>query len=227
MRYLGGKSRLAKQLVACMPDRPLRVVEPFVGAFNLVPMLSSSEAECSDIHCGLIEMYRAVQAGWLPQRTICEQEYRALQQGAHCPARTFFSFAASFAGIEWGGFARDATGKRDLAAESVAQFMRKVPYIKSSSFRCCDYREVEPRPGDVVYCDPPYMATTGYKVGRFDTAAFVKWCNGCADRGCQVYVSEFSNLDPSRWSPVWSKRRITSVAKTGESKTELLLKVAT
>lgn len=39
-------------------------------------------------------------------------------------------------------------------------------------FVCADYRRFKPR-GGVVYCDPPYAATTGYDgTGGFDHAEF-------------------------------------------------------
>lgn len=200
--------------------------EPFVGAFNIVPALSPAECLCSDIHAGLIGLYTAVQQGWEPPERITEQEYRKLQ--AVCgndPLSVFASFAASFGGKEWGGYARDATGRRDLTAEGAVAFRKKIPWIKQARFRHSSYVNINPAPRSVIYCDPPYAGTTAYRTGLFNAAEFVSWCNRQTNRGCRVYISEFTNPCPERWHVVWQKERATSLEKGVGRKTELLLQV--
>jgi hypothetical protein len=51
-----------------------------------------------------------------------------------------------------------------------------------------DYRELEYRYGDVVYCDPPYAGRDTYCSGDFDSAAFWEWAR---TREFPVYVSEY------------------------------------
>lgn len=52
-----------------------------------------------------------------------------------------------------------------------------------------DYRDVEIRGGDVVYCDIPYRGTVGYNGVEFDHAAFYAWALG---RDFPVFVSEYA-----------------------------------
>lgn len=225
MRYLGGKSRIARHIAPFIGDGIL--YEPFVGAFNIVPSCNVSHAVCSDIHPGLIRLYKAVQQGWVPPDTISHDEYHAMKAVKDdSPLGVFASFAASFGGKEWGGFARDRTGKRDLSAESAVAFRRKIPFIKAAEFHCLPYYDVVPYSGSVLYCDPPYKGTVGYKTGDFNTDEFVLWCNYHADRGVRVLVSEFHNPDPGRWAVLWQRCRKTSIDKNGPVRTEMLLEVA-
>lgn len=225
MRYLGGKSRLAAQLAPFLET--VCLYEPFVGAFNIVPAVRPHSAVCSDIHAGLIGLYHAVQRGWAPPDRITEADYVSLKRERDgSPLSVFASFAASFGGKEWGGFARDATGRRDLTAEGATAFRKKIPFIRSAQFRCVPFEAVYPCPGATLYCDPPYAGTTGYRTIAFNQTAFVAWCNKQADRGCRVFVSEFTNPCPDRWRVAWSRERATSLEKGASRKTELLLEVA-
>lgn len=224
MQYLGGKSRIAKHIAPFLACSAL--YEPFVGAFNIVPAVRPKIAMCSDAHPGLIRLYQAVQAGWEPPDTITEVEYDRLRAARDdSPLGVFASFAASFGGKEWGGYARDATGRRDLAAEGAVAFRKKIPFIRAAHFRPLDFAELRPAPGATVYCDPPYKDTTKYRTAAFDHEGFVSWCNQLAGWGCRVFVSEFQNPCPDRWLPVWTRVRKTSVAKSGPVKTEMLLEV--
>ena len=52
-----------------------------------------------------------------------------------------------------------------------------------------DYRELDYREGDVVYCDPPYAGHDHYCSGGFDSSAFWEWVR---TREFPVYVSEYA-----------------------------------
>lgn len=65
------------------------------------------------------------------------------------------------------------------------------------------YEQYEHKEGDVVYCDPPYAGTDGYKqAGDFDTDKFWQWVR---TREYPVYVSEFKA--PEDFVAIWEKRR--------------------
>ena len=61
-----------------------------------------------------------------------------------------------------------------------------------------DYRQLEIRPGDIVYCDPPYIGTRGYGVS-FDHAAFYEWCESIP---APCFISEY-NMPEDRFAVVW------------------------
>lgn len=56
--------------------------------------------------------------------------------------------------------------------------------VSSKDYRGLDYRE-----GDVVYCDPPYAGHDHYSSGDFDSSAFWEWAR---TREFPVYVSEYA-----------------------------------
>jgi DNA adenine methylase len=230
MWYMGGKARLAKHIAEIIgPGIPL-LVEPFVGGFNIVPAVRPQRAICADVHVGLIGMYRAIQAGWIPPQEYSEAKYHRLQatKAWATPLHTFVSFACSFGGKEWGGFARYKKGCS--CPEQCRMPEHKMLWInRTEEFLCRDYSNLAIPSGATVYCDPPYQGVTAYKTGAFDPVRFVAWCNQQADRGCRVLVSEFINLCPDRWRIVWQKTRKIQLTEqqpnTVPTKTELLLEV--
>ena len=63
--------------------------------------------------------------------------------------------------------------------------------MQNVGFRCCSYQDLEIPEKSLIYCDPPYRGTTGYKMG-FDSGAFWQWCRDKAAEGHTVLISEYS-----------------------------------
>ena len=82
-----------------------------------------------------------------------------------------------------------------------------------------DYRDYEPRDGDVVYCDPPYEGTKGYGEA-FDHSAFYDWAASCE---FPVWFSSYEISD-DRFAVVYQKqkRSLLNSAKSYLQKTEML-----
>lgn len=76
-----------------------------------------------------------------------------------------------------------------------------------------DYREVEIKPGSVVYCDIPYKAAKGYKF-PFDHGAFYDWCGKC---NAHVFISEYA-MPEDRFKPVWQKRKRCPLSTANRNK---------
>lgn len=222
MQYLGGKFGLAKAIGSILDDYLAvgtgHFVEPFVGGFNILPKLkNAASAVCSDIHPGLAHMYYAYLNGWGPPERVSEEMYKELKSnGANDPLSTFVSFACSFGGKEWGGYARSGdTNFAGVGSRSMLKAFRSLPcrpkFLRSS------YSDLEIPPGSVVYCDPPYANTTGYKTGDFDHEGFYAWAEQASEHSF-VFVSEFTG--PDDWPVVWEKsRKITCT--TAEYKTKV------
>lgn len=83
-----------------------------------------------------------------------------------------------------------------------------------------DYREYEPREGDVVYCDPPYEDTKSYANGGFDHSAFYDWVASCE---FPVWFSSYEISD-DRFAVVYQrqKRSLQNGAMSYLQKTEKL-----
>lgn len=237
MQYLGGKSRLAKRFAHVLDDALLdaragRFVEPFVGGFNVVPAILPTPALCADVHPGLVALYDGLQAGTFdPPHSLTEDEYRALREECDWsnPLTAFAAFACSFGGKEWGGYARSKRGSRNFAEIGRRSLLRKAEHMGEVEFACTDYREIELRPGDVVYADPPYLGTTEYKTGAFDHSAFYDWCERAArEVGAAVFVSEFTLPDRPGWEVAWQLDRTIAVegkSSSGRRRVDYLARV--
>jgi DNA adenine methylase len=71
-------------------------------------------------------------------------------------------------------------------------------------FAQMDYIDYEFREGDVVYCDPPYRNTSGYRHTKeqFEHDQFWDWVR---TRDYPVYVSEYSA--PDDFVSIFEKKR--------------------
>lgn len=212
MMYVGGKSRLSKQIseviLADTPERGL-YVEPFVGGASVLARMAPhfERSLASDAHPDLILMWQAVQRGWEPPDIVDEEYYQSLRYAAPSAVRGFVGFSCSFSGKWFGGFARDRSTGRNFAAESARGHAKYGHVFRESrvEFDCMSYEGYALGAGDVVYLDPPYAETTGYSVGQFDHEKFWDVAREWRDNGAHVYVSEFTA--PDDWSPIWEKGR--------------------
>lgn len=222
MRYMGGKSRIAKKIAPHLltSERP-HYCEPFVGGGAVLCEVARSfqTVTAFDNHRDLINLYRAVQVGWVPPETITEQQYNNLRNEPSSPLRTFAGFGASYGGKWWGGFARARKETRDYAAEwrrsllkaqAVGMFDPHVHFAARSFFDLIPEGDLS---RCVIYCDPPYSGTTGYTTGQFDHPLFWKTLQGWAERGAEVFVSEYTA--PSTAELVASFTPTTSLKGTG------------
>ncbi len=235
MKYMGGKSRIAGQIKdvitgfvqandELIPRDPLRfrhMWEPFCGGCNITEVMAPRLGvyHASDIDRNLIKMWQAVAEGWVPPDNISEGRYKILRE--QCKAldevgkswtaeQTFAAFACSWGAKCWGGYARGEG--RNYAAEGCRSIVRAIPVLKSVHFTCRPYTAIRPCRGDIVYCDPPYEGTTGYKAGEFNHEEFWEQVRqwSIADRAW-VFVSEYNA--PDDFTPIWSVKRTKSLTK--------------
>ena len=214
MQYMGGKSRIARQIADFINEIPRRKVTDSQapcpdnhgcgggGADYIVSLFCDSCAVESkvqgfshkilnDRHKYLIAMLQGVQSGYeLPER-ITPEEYRYIRDHKDDdPALAgFVGFGCCFGGKWFGGYARNATGT-NYALQSKRSLLKDMVTLQDALFVCEDYRRVCIPPGAVIYADPPYNNTTGYSGERFDSAEFWRAMRLLADTGHTVFVSE-------------------------------------
>ena len=201
MQYMGGKSRLAKDLARVIGGGG-RLWEPFCGGGAMTAALAPQfdSVEASDTHEDLILMWQALKAGWTPPSGVSEADYARLRSCPPSALRGFAGFAASWGGKWFGGYAR--SGARSHAAESARSLARDVNKLSNVTFSQKSYTEISPLPGDTIYADPPYAGTTGY--GKpFDSVSFWRTAESWAKAGALVFVSEYAA--PEDWPCVWDK----------------------
>lgn len=176
----------------------------------------------SDAHEELMLMWRAVQDGWVPPTELSEAQWRELKDAEPSALRGFAGFGCSFGGKWFGGYARGVG--RNFADEAVRNIMRFKPHMGNVEFAHRSYMDIAPYPGDVVYCDPPYEATTPYSMG-FDHEAFWAWATDLAKQGVHVYVSEYNA--PEGWTCVWEKEQRMQVDSNKDNKQKRVEKLWT
>ena len=124
----------------------------------------------SDSNKALITMYQALQDGWLPPEEVSESLYTEykLKQDSADPLTAFIGIGCSFGGKWFGGYARSSD--RNYCSNARNSLIKQLPKIKDVLFKDRDYRNWIPY-NCLVYCDPPYEGTTGYK-DKFDHVSF-------------------------------------------------------
>lgn len=209
MRYLGGKSRIAKALAEVI-DRyrqPGQLVwDAFCGGLSMSVALSKKGPVWSTDACvPLISLYRAVQNGWAPPTEVSLDQYKAAKSLPDTdPLKAFCGFCCSFSGKWFGGYekplrlAHVKNGKnagRVIRVRQSAVNARKMQTDVSACqrFDAIDFLAIEPQPTTaLLYLDPPYAGTTGFSaVPPFDHARFVERVRGWALH-THVFVSEYA-----------------------------------
>lgn len=213
MLYLGGKGRIGGQIaetILANTNRRSVLLEPFLGGGNsfehLAPHFANTMA--GDLHEDLMLMWQAAREGWIPPDVVSEEEYLRLRNEAPSALRGFVGFGCSFGGKWWGGYARNAKIRkaghrpRNYAGESSRAVIRTSRMMQTTTLRRAAFDEWDVPTDAVVYADPPYDRTTGYRVS-FDRERFWSVMKSWSLSGARVFVSEYAA--PTGWIPIWSR----------------------
>lgn len=231
MQYIGGKSRIAKEIVATIaPVAPRSIPidtvwEPFCGGLSVSYAFALAGVRrmiCSDLCRPLIALYQAVREGWIPPMMLSEGEYAAARAlpDTH-PLKAFAGFGCSFGGKWFGGYARQERGSTEpqkKAAACARSLLKVIPALPCGDFINTSFLDQKPSAdaaaGTLIYCDPPYEGTQGYIAangGKFDHDLFWDLCIEWAALGAEVWVSEYRA--PDEFVELrWSKRHALALA---------------
>lgn len=207
MQYLGGKSKTAKQIAAYLnnvrqPGQPYW--EPFIGGGWVLECIKGQPIYASDANPHLIELWRAVQAGWMPPEMISKEDYNRAMAGEFTNELTaFIGFGSSYGGKWFAGYANDGNGRNYTKQASLSLQIKNAKCEDDIHFFYANFLECYvPAYNCLIYCDPPYDNTTGYgAVGNFDTEAFWRRVRWLEEHGHTVVVSEYNA--PEDFSCVW------------------------
>lgn len=218
---MGSKAKYAKEILPIiLKDRKKDqlYVEPFCGGCNILDKVDGPRIG-NDVHYYLIQMWLALQQGWIPPDVVSEELYQdvRIHKEAYPPALVgFIGFGCSYSGKWFGGYARGNTndGKpRNYCAESRRNVLKQIPQLLGVKFLCGDYMQIDLPENSIIYCDIPYKDTTSYS-NKFDHHIFWEWCRIKSNEGHIVFVSEY--IAPSDFKYVWQKRVNNSLtANTG------------
>ena len=204
MGYMGGKHRIAKDIVKILrTHRKLGqlYIEPFVGGGSVISLMDR-EREASDFHYELIEMYKAIQNGWIPPYTITKDMYQKIRGSDDDPAlKGFVGFFHSWGGKYFGGYIGEKSDGRVRMGEGYRYILKKTDTMKNVHFKHCNYKDLNPN-NALIYCDPPYDGCTGYGLGKFDSTEFWEWCR-VVSKNNTVIISEYTA--PDDFKCIWEK----------------------
>ena len=199
MKYMGSKNRIAKHILPIMLKEMQEKgyttwVEPFVGGGN---MIDKVPGEYRRIGYDLSEHTIAAMLGirdfvdQLPSE-VTEEMYKNIKGSSPHPINSWIRYACSFSGKFDNGYARDRTN-RNYANEQRNSALKQSSNIKNVEFICCSYTDLtDSITNSLIYCDPPYQGTTGYKTGAFNHEEFFGWCRNMKSKGNSVFVSEYN-----------------------------------
>ena len=219
MQYVGGKARIAAQIVqAIIADgAPTEMWwEPFVGGGNVMEYAAPLFDRCagSDAHPDLILMWQAAVAGWRPPE-VTREMYQELRYAEPSALRGFVGFGAAFGGKWFGGYGA-SLDRGELWRASARTLDRQAGVFQREGvgFLRAEFGACEPPPGSTVYCDPPYQGTTKYTDG-LDYSLFYSLCIKWAET-CRVYVSGYGVPAGVPVTEVWSRDKRVSL-KAGDN----------
>ena len=224
MKYMGSKNRIAKHILPIMLKEMEEKgyttwVEPFVGGGNMIDKVPDKyERIGCDLNEHTIAAMLAIRdfPDSLPC-TVTEEEYKSIKGTPPSPIPSWIRFVCSVGGKFENGYARDKT-ERNYAQEGKRNALKQSPNIQTVEFLCCSYLDLtESITNSIIYCDPPYQNTTGYKTGQFNHEEFFDWCRLMKSKGNVVFVSEYNA--PEDFELVWQGEIKTNFSSTRKSAT--------
>lgn len=230
MRYMGGKTMIAKKIVAAiLEDTNDRGTwfEPFVGGGNVLEHAAPhfTQRVAMDAHEDLILMWAATVAGWTPPEFVSKDLYQSLRRANSSPLRGYVGFGASFGGRWFEGYGSQKVDAKHPHAEvcrsSYPTVVRQGSVFAAHdvSFVHARFGDVSPPPGSVVYCDPPYAGTKKYSTGQFDYDRFYSTLGMWAAGGSAVYVSEYAVPDGVACDVIWEGSRRNTLHRDTNDRT--------
>lgn len=225
---MGSKNRLAKELIPIITKdlKPNQwYVEPFVGGANLIDKVQHPYKIGADCNRYLIALLQYVQAGGqLPEEITKEEHQKVKEYMDSYPDWYvgFVGFICSYSGRFMAGYVRNNVLKKSgkvehYQKEHINNLLKQN--LSDTTFIYSDYRSLDIPDNSVIYCDPPYSGTTGYK-DAFDSEAFWDWCRQMKAKGHQIYISEYNA--PLDFACIWQKDQNKNLGGTVQATVEKL-----
>lgn len=218
---MGSKNRIAKHILPIMlKDRKdgQYWVDPFVGGANIIDKVTGNRIG-ADFNSYLISMWNNLISGWNPTEIDLDLYKEIKNNKSNFQDRVvgWAGVACSYSGKWFGGFAgrvKTKQGIRDYQAEAFNNLNKQLPKLFDVKFVNSSYSDLNIPPNSIIYCDPPYEGTTGYK-DKFNHAEFWQWCRDKAREGHAVFVSEYNA--PDDFECIWQQEVKSSLSANGKS----------
>ncbi len=216
MKYMGSKNRIAKHILPIMlkaaQDAGITTwVEPFVGGANIIDKVPSNFKRIGyDLNPHTVAALIAIRdmVDQLPESFTFEQRKFYKEQPAE-PLTSWACIVTSFGADLKGGYAREkGSDDTTFVGYGKRNAQKQSPKLQGVELIHGNYEDISPV-NCLIYCDPPYQGTTGYKTGTFDHNKFWDWCRQVSERNV-VFISEYNA--PDGFECVWEGEVKTNFA---------------
>lgn len=214
LKWIGNKQRMAHEICAYFPESFGTYHEPFVGSGAVLATLQPKRAFASDTFAPLIEIWQTLHADpaklkrWYAERhaqmmagekVVEYEKIKASYNRKPNGADFLFLCRSCYAGVvrfrQADGYMSTPCGPHTPIPP--ASFAARVDEwhkrSKGAEFERMDYRDAMSRakPGDVVYCDPPYTHSQAilYGAQTFRLRDLLTTIAECKERGVFVALS--------------------------------------
>lgn len=215
LKWIGNKQRLAPQILANFPTHWDTYHEPFLGSGGVLGTLGPDKAFASDVLAPLMEIWQLLAKD--PEKLVAHYGHYRDQVHDHDSKRLVYqdaleSFNRNPNGRDfvfltrtcYGGVVRFRSKDGGMSTPcgahmpvSTASFKKRAeswaPQVRGTTFRTLDFREAfkEVKPGDMVYCDPPYTdsQTILYGAQAFRLHDLIEAIDVAKSRGARVALS--------------------------------------
>jgi DNA adenine methylase len=222
MKYMGSKSRIAKYILPIILQNRTDgqfYVEPMVGGANLIQFVEGNRIG-NDINFYLVSLLKEMQLGFVPPY-LSKSEVNIIKNNKELYPPYIVGWASigcSYSGKWFGGYAGTIITKegkvRDYISEAIKNLKIQSEKINGVKFYSKDYRDIDIPTNSIIYFDPPYKNTEGYRT-RFNHIDFYDHCRIRRDQGHNVFVSEYGM--PEDFKEVWSIQLSSSLSSNGKS----------
>jgi DNA adenine methylase len=221
LKWIGNKQKQAHEIVAYFPEHFATYREPFLGGGGVLGVLAPERAIASDAFAPLIEIWQTLREdpdrlkAWYGQRHSLAQEMG--KQAAYASILDAYNRTPNGADLLflcrscYGGVVRFRKADGHMSTPcgvhtpiAPDSFNKRVDAwairTQGTTFVCADYAEAmaQAAPGDLVYCDPPYVDSQAilYGAQSFSLARLFDSIASCKARGVYVALS----IDGSKYS---------------------------
>ncbi|MDB5071117.1 MAG: dam [Candidatus Eremiobacteraeota bacterium] len=236
LKWPGGKRFLARELRSLFPDRYCQYIEPFIGGGAIFFDLMPSSAIVGDANEDLMECYQAVRSApdevhaRLSRLRNSKEDYyyirsskprTALTRAARLIYLTTLSFNGIYRENQRGEF-NVPYGNRPLRRMPTLVDLKAVSAVLRCARLCAgDFALTTKfaRPGDLVYLDPPYPATSKHSFRKYHRTLFsvtdherlALEARRLVELGCHVFVS---NADVPEARKLYSGFKMIRIHRT-------------
>ena len=227
MKYVGSKTRIAKDISAILNDIIVKenigtYIEPFVGGSNMIEHIKCENKFGYDNNEYLIAFWQEIQKGWNPLTDIVmsKELYNQVKDNKGSYPKHIVALCglcATYNAKWFGGYAGIVHTKvdtyRNYYDEAARNVLKQKGFISDVLYDCKSYEEIDVT-GALIYCDPPYEGTTKYK-DDFNHEQYWDWVRKMSKSNI-VLCSEYNA--PKDFECIWTKELTTTLDKASRSK---------